>query len=94
MSIYQELSRCRYGLGVWGSIPDRGERFLSIPQPHILWVPRVISPGVKRSGCDGDHSFPSNADVKLDGAITPLPHTSSWRVASLIKHRESLTFLP
>jgi hypothetical protein len=35
--------------------------------------------GVKRPLHEVDHSSPSNAEVKNGGAISPLPHTSSWR---------------
>jgi hypothetical protein len=38
----------------------------------IQWVPRSISPGVKRQG----HKTPSTAEVKKGGAIPPLPHIS------------------
>jgi hypothetical protein len=47
-------------------------------QPPIQWVPGAISPGVKRPGREADHSFTSGAEIKNDGAIPPLPHTSSW----------------
>jgi hypothetical protein len=75
-----------YGLDGSGSIPGRGNIFLfsiaSRPalgptQPPIQWVPRALFPGVKRSVCEADHSPPSRAEVKNDGTISPLPHTSS-----------------
>jgi hypothetical protein len=28
-------------------------------------------PGIKRQGCEADHSPPSSADVKKDGALSP-----------------------
>jgi hypothetical protein len=34
-------------------------------------------PVVKRQVRESDHSPPSSVEVKNDGAITPLPHTSS-----------------
>jgi hypothetical protein len=40
-------------------------------QPLIQWVPEV-----KRPGHEADSSPSSNAEVKNDGAITLLPHTS------------------
>jgi hypothetical protein len=40
-----------------------------------------FSPGVKRPGREADHSLPSIAEVKNDGAIPPLPHMSSWHSA-------------
>jgi hypothetical protein len=36
----------------------------------VQWVP-----GVKRPGHEADHSFPSSAEVKNDGVISPLPHS-------------------
>jgi hypothetical protein len=42
-------------------------------QPPIQWVPGAFSPGVKRQGREADHSPPSSAEVKKDGAIPPLP---------------------
>jgi hypothetical protein len=41
---------------------------------------------------EADHSLPSNAEVKNDGVIPLLPHTSSWRGAYLIKSRDNFTF--
>jgi hypothetical protein len=46
---------------------------------------------LKRPGCEVDHS-PSSVEVKNGGCIPPLPHTSSWRGAKLIKHRDDFTF--
>jgi hypothetical protein len=37
--------------------------------------------GLKWPGCEADHSPPSIAEVKNDGAIPPFLHKSSWRVA-------------
>jgi hypothetical protein len=37
--------------------------------------------GIKRPRCETDHSPPSSAEVKNDGATTPLPHTSSCPTA-------------
>jgi hypothetical protein len=54
---------------------------LKSDQPLIQIVPRALSPGVNRPGRKTDHSPPSSTDVKNDGAIPPLPHTSSWRGA-------------
>jgi hypothetical protein len=44
----------------------------------------VDSAGVKRLRREADHSPPSSAEVKNGGSIPPLPHTSSWRGASLL----------
>jgi hypothetical protein len=38
----------------------------------------AIPPGIKRPGCEADHSPSSSAMVKNRGAIPSLPHTSSW----------------
>jgi hypothetical protein len=38
-------------------------------------------PGVKRPGCEADHSPPSSAEIKNGECIPPLPHASSWRGA-------------
>jgi hypothetical protein len=48
-------------------------------QPPTKWLPRALSPRVKRPGNEADHSPPSSAEVKNVGAIPPLPHTSLWR---------------
>jgi hypothetical protein len=45
----------------------------------IQLVPGIVSPGVKRRGPEVDHSPLSSAEVKNDGAMPPLSHTSSWR---------------
>jgi hypothetical protein len=37
-----------------------------------------LSLGLKRQRPEADHSPPSNAEVKNDGAITPFPHMYSW----------------
>jgi hypothetical protein len=43
-------------------------------QPPIQWVPRALSPGVKRQGCEADHSHPTSAEVKKTWVyIQPLP---------------------
>jgi hypothetical protein len=65
---------------------------LGLAQPPITWVPGALSLGVKRPGPEADHSPPSGSEVKNGGAMHPLPHTSSWCVAQLIKHTENFTF--
>jgi hypothetical protein len=70
-----------------GSIPGGGKIFL-IPtvsrsalgptQPPNQWVLGPLSPGVKWPGHETDHSPPSSAKVKNDGAIPPLPNMLSW----------------
>jgi hypothetical protein len=57
----------------WSSSPSRVKKFLfstsSRPalgstQPPIRWVPRALSPGVKRPGREADHLPPVSAEVK------------------------------
>jgi hypothetical protein len=52
---------------------------LGSTQPPIQWVPGVISPRVGRTGREADHS--PSAEIKNGGAISPLPHSPSWRGA-------------
>jgi hypothetical protein len=59
----------------------------------MQWVPWAVSLGVKRQGHKTDHSPKYSGEVKNDGAILPLPHTSSWHGASLIKPRDNFTFI-
>jgi hypothetical protein len=47
---------------------------LRLTQPPIQWVPRALSPEVKRQGREADHSAPSSAEVKNGGAIPILPY--------------------
>jgi hypothetical protein len=56
------------------SIPGRGRDFflfatasgptLGLTQPPIQWVTVALSPGLKGSGSEADHSSPSGAEVK------------------------------
>jgi hypothetical protein len=91
--IAQPVKRLGYGqdgwvIGVLFSIMSR--LALGPIQPHIQWVPGAVSPGVRRH--EADHSSPSSAEVKNGGTIPPLPHTSSWRGASLMKPWDHFTF--
>jgi hypothetical protein len=55
--------------------------FSTSPRPALgatQWVPRPLSPGVKRQWREADHSPPASAQVKK---IHSLPHTPSWRRA-------------
>jgi hypothetical protein len=47
--------------------------------------------GIKRPGCETDHSHPSNVEVKNAWSYTSTPNTPSWRGAQL-KHRNNFTF--
>jgi hypothetical protein len=51
---------------------------LGLTQPFVQWVLGALSPGVEHPGNEADHSPPSSAEVKNDGAIPPLQHTSWW----------------
>jgi hypothetical protein len=51
---------------------------------------RAFSLGVKWLGCEADHPPPFNAEVENGGAVPPLPHSSSWDDALIIKHRDTL----
>jgi hypothetical protein len=42
-------------------------------QPHIQWIPGALSPVIKRSGREADHSTPSNAEVKNTWVYTFTP---------------------
>jgi hypothetical protein len=52
------------------SRPDLGPS-----QPTIQCTRGALSPGVERPRLEANHSRPSIADIKNDGAIPPLPHT-------------------
>jgi hypothetical protein len=49
-------------------------------------------PGVKRHEREAYYSPPSTSEIKNVGAIPPLPHTSLWLDAYLIKLRDIFTF--
>jgi hypothetical protein len=38
----------------------------------------LLSPGLKRPGCEADHSSPSSAEVEKGAAVPPLSPLSSW----------------
>jgi hypothetical protein len=82
--------RLSYGLDSRGSIPGRGKRFFLLHSvqtgsgAHPSSYPMSTGgpfPGVKHQGCEADRSPPTSAKVSNGGAITPLPHISSWRGA-------------
>jgi hypothetical protein len=70
-----------------GSISDRGKTGSSAD-------PAVYPMGTV--GClpedEADHSRAASVEVKNDGAIPPLPDTSSYRGVWFIKHRDNFTF--
>jgi hypothetical protein len=55
-------------------------------RPLIQCVPVAPSQRVKRPGREVDHSSPSSAEVKNDGAIPPRPILSSWHSAKPLQH--------
>jgi hypothetical protein len=57
---------------------------------HCILVPSTQR--IKRQGREADHSPPSSVEDKNGRAITPLPHTSSWCGAWLIKHRDNFVW--
>jgi hypothetical protein len=84
-----------YMLDGRGSIPGRAIFFSSPYFPDwtpIEWVPEALSQGVKRPGREANHTSPFSSELKNIGGIHPLPHTSSWHSAQLIKHRDNFTF--
>jgi hypothetical protein len=75
------VTRLRNGRPAFDSRQGQGFSFfatasrpaLGPTQTLIQWVPRAISPGVKRPGREGDHSFPSSAEVKNAWSYTSIP---------------------
>jgi hypothetical protein len=51
---------------------------LGPPQPPIQWIQKVISTELKSLGREADHSPSSSAEVKIHGAIPPVPYKSLW----------------
>jgi hypothetical protein len=68
-------------------IPDLGPT-----RPLKQRIPENLSPGIKRSRREADHSPKCSVEVKNIGAIPPLPYISSWYSAYLIKPRDNFTF--
>jgi hypothetical protein len=50
----------------------RSRMTLEPTQHPIQWVPNAAFPEVKRQGREADHSLPSSAEVKNDGAPSPI----------------------
>jgi hypothetical protein len=46
---------------------------LGSTQPPIQWEPGALSPGLKRSGREADHSPPASAEVKIMWIYTSTP---------------------
>jgi hypothetical protein len=92
-----------YGLDGQGLNPSRAKFVLSSAmskqalgpiQPPNHWVLGVIFREVNQLRHETDLSPPSSAEVKNDRAISPLPCTSSWHSAYLIKHRDNSILVP
>jgi hypothetical protein len=69
--------KCRQGQEIF-LFPITSIPALRPTQIPIQRVPGDASSGVKRPGCEADHSPPSSSEVKNGGAVSPLLHTSSW----------------
>jgi len=82
----------RQGLGIFLFI-TASKQALGPTQHPIQRVPGALSLGVNRSGREAEHSLPSSAEVKMRGAIPPLPNTPSWRGSQLKLHRELHLYL-
>jgi hypothetical protein len=69
----------RYRLEGQGSNTGKGKIYLfstdllGPSQPPIQWVPEALFAAVKRTERETEYSFPSSADDKESGAVTPLP---------------------
>jgi hypothetical protein len=69
-----------YWLDGRGSTPGRctsSRPALLLTQSPIQCLLEALSPGVKRSGYEADHSVPSSAEVKHGGSTPPFYHASS-----------------
>jgi hypothetical protein len=82
----------RRGLGIF-FLTTASRPALGPTQPPFQWVSAFLSLGVKRSVHEGDHSPPSNAEVKEWVELyLHSPNKPSWRGALLKKHRDNFTF--
>jgi hypothetical protein len=64
---------------------------LGTTQPSIQWVLGVLTPGVKRQGCEADSSPPSSAKVRNAWSCTSTPQYvfMAW---CLDKYRDNFTW--
>jgi hypothetical protein len=81
----------RRGLGIL-LFATASRTALGPTQPPIQWALGALSLGVKRPGCEADHSPPSSAEViEWVELYLHSPNTPSWRGAQL-KQRDNFTF--
>jgi hypothetical protein len=80
----------RQGLGIF-LFATASRPALGPIEPPIQWIPRVLSPGVKRPGREADHSPPSSAEVKKTWRYTSTPQYAfmAW---CLVKHRDNFIY--
>jgi hypothetical protein len=52
----------------------------------------ALSPRIKRPGLEADHYLQLVPRLRKCGSIHPLPHTSSWHSAELVKYTDNLLF--
>jgi hypothetical protein len=80
----------RQGLGIF-LFTTASRTALEPTQPPIQWVPGALSLGVKRPGCEAEHSPPSSAEVNAwSYTSTPQYVFMAW---CLVKHRDNFTFI-
>jgi hypothetical protein len=65
---------------------------LESTKPPVQWVPGALSPGVKRTGREADHSPPTSDEVKKMWIYTSTP-PYAFMAQCLIKHRDKFTFI-
>jgi hypothetical protein len=56
--------RVSAGAGIFFLFTTASRPALRLTRPRIQWVPGTLSLGVKRPGCETDHSRPSSVEFK------------------------------
>jgi len=54
---------------------------------YTQWVPEAHIPGVNRPWHEAEHAPSCNAQFTINGAVPPLPNSSSWRGTESSKRR-------
>jgi hypothetical protein len=81
----------------WSSSPGREKNVhfsmssrpvLGPTWPPIKWVPRSLSPEVKRPGSEAEHSPPTRVEVKKTSIYAPTPHSPSRSGAYLVQQKK------